>query len=483
MRNLWVAMIALAALTACAEEAERFATGAPTLGEFRLGHNIAIADEVIKGPLSRDFTETQLEASVQNAVAEMDFTSAIFESTAYGAQGWFYEMVQAAIDGENEFISFFAPWYWDPEYVQQFADHDERVLFRRNMPEEDVALMLRFNLSLEQMKWRKWCIRNKCSNKVRQFRQEYPSDVEEAFLTSGMPAFDPDKVHALKGAVRDPLVRGEIIYVREANPEIVPTATGFLKIWDQPWEGHDYVIGADCAEGKVRDKASSAKGSHNYLSERPDYTAAVVVELETGKHVATWHGYLNTTDFTGALAALGIYYNEALLIVEANHPGPAVIENLQRLYQYPNLYRSRVWGKVDITEGIDIGWRTTITTRPILISKVEHALGEGYLDTRDERLVRELRTMQIDDSGNPRAKGKDKDDTVFAYALAMQGRSEMLGGTVVKGPEIEAKPDDWVWQRMEQKYGSASAGGGRPVFRSDFLGRHLPDLEEPLHLG
>ena len=56
-------------LMACAPEPDLSETPAP-LGQFRLGHNIAIADNVTKGPLSRDFTETQLEASVQNAVAK-----------------------------------------------------------------------------------------------------------------------------------------------------------------------------------------------------------------------------------------------------------------------------------------------------------------------------------------------------------------------------------------------------------------------------
>ena len=40
------------------------------LGQFRLGHNIAIADDVQRGPFSRQFTEVQLETAVQNAVAK-----------------------------------------------------------------------------------------------------------------------------------------------------------------------------------------------------------------------------------------------------------------------------------------------------------------------------------------------------------------------------------------------------------------------------
>lgn len=56
-------------LAACAAEDDLTLTPDP-LGQFRLGHNIAIADNVTKGPFSRDFTETMIEAAVQNAVAK-----------------------------------------------------------------------------------------------------------------------------------------------------------------------------------------------------------------------------------------------------------------------------------------------------------------------------------------------------------------------------------------------------------------------------
>ena len=55
---------------ACSTADEDLTQPPEPLGQFRLGHNIAIADNVTKGPFSREFTETQLEASVQNAVAK-----------------------------------------------------------------------------------------------------------------------------------------------------------------------------------------------------------------------------------------------------------------------------------------------------------------------------------------------------------------------------------------------------------------------------
>jgi hypothetical protein len=56
-------------LLACAVEEDLTAVPEP-LGQFRLGHNIAIADNTTRGPFSRDFSEAKIETAVQNAVAK-----------------------------------------------------------------------------------------------------------------------------------------------------------------------------------------------------------------------------------------------------------------------------------------------------------------------------------------------------------------------------------------------------------------------------
>ena len=63
-------LLTILAVAACGTVEEDLSETPPPLGQFRLGHNIAIADNVTKGPFSREFTETQLEVSVQNAVAK-----------------------------------------------------------------------------------------------------------------------------------------------------------------------------------------------------------------------------------------------------------------------------------------------------------------------------------------------------------------------------------------------------------------------------
>jgi len=64
-----LAVVTAFLLASCAAE-EDLSVPPEALGDFRLGHNIAIADDTVRGPFSREFTETQMEAAVQNAVAK-----------------------------------------------------------------------------------------------------------------------------------------------------------------------------------------------------------------------------------------------------------------------------------------------------------------------------------------------------------------------------------------------------------------------------
>lgn len=244
--------------------------------------------------------------------------------------------------------------------------------------------------------------------------------------------------------------------------ERVQSGIGKVGIWQEPLEGGVYVIGADVAEGKMRDRQMFRNLAAVKTVSRPDYSAACVVEVESAQHVASWHGYMDPSEYAVSLAALGLYYNTALLIVEVNGPGIAVVERLDKDLRYPNLYQSKVWGRVtDDPLSTQMGWRTTQESRQLLIARCHEMLNSDRLFTRDQSLINELRTMEFDEAGVPRARGKNKDDRVFALGLALQARYEMLYGTLTtpeeQRPESRLKPEDramWDIVRREISDGS-----------------------------
>ena len=68
LRNLLM-VLSLGVLAACGGQADLDEPPVP-LGDFRLGHNVAVSTKVQKVPLSRPATQDQLNAAVRAAVAE-----------------------------------------------------------------------------------------------------------------------------------------------------------------------------------------------------------------------------------------------------------------------------------------------------------------------------------------------------------------------------------------------------------------------------
>lgn len=234
-------------------------------------------------------------------------------------------------------------------------------------------------------------------------------------------------------------------------PELTPNRHGMLRIWDPPRDRAEYVIGADTSEGKVRDKGAG-KRKFNYMDDRPDYSAAIVLELESGLHVATWHGYLPPDEYASVLAALGFHYNNALIVPEINGPGLVVVTRLTDTIRYPNVYQTRIFNSSAKDPWIpQWGWRTTVDTRQLLVSRINEAVNPGRLFTRDRTLIAELRTMEFDDNGTPRARGKNKDDNVLALGMALQGRFERLSGLQgeVAPKSTNRDYDDMVWAKVK----------------------------------
>lgn len=265
---------------------------------------------------------------------------------------------------------------------------------------------------------------------------------------------------------------------------LIEDLVGCFSVWDHPRDGMDYVAGVDVAEGKKRDKTLSARRivSTNYQNERPDYSAIAVLEMVSGLHVASWHGYVPPDQLSAVACAIGLHYNTALLVPEVNGPGIAVITRLSETLQYPNLYRSKMFNVLDQDPYQDkLGFRTDAITRKLLIARVHEVVNAGTLWTRDRRLIGELRTMEFDDQGTERGRGKNKDDMVFALALALQGRYTNIGDVRAR-PTKQISPerslDRMAWQHAHQRqeasaHGARSLGGG--LFdrwgRSPWIGR------------
>ena len=110
------------------------------------------------------------------AVPNTPDTIVIIETTANGYD-YFKELWDNAVAGKNDFYPLFVGWNELKEYQMPYTGF--------KLTEEEKELQKLYNLTLEQLTWRRWCIANNCGGDIQQFRQEYPINPHEAFISTG----------------------------------------------------------------------------------------------------------------------------------------------------------------------------------------------------------------------------------------------------------------------------------------------------------
>lgn len=346
----------------------------------------------------------------------------VVESTANGLN-YFHELWQKAVAGENNFIPLFFPWFEHNEYRLDFASDREKARFTDNLngfTRDDGVnyreLMTTYDLTIEQIAWYRQTLRDKCSGDVNKLRQEYPSCPEEAFISSGSPVFDNQKVLNRKKLL-------ERLY-KENPPEVgniesrstpdgdpvkgtekfIPSTNGYLTVYTPPEPGVPYVVGGDIAEGGL------------------DWSVGQVIDNVTGEQVATWRGHVDTDVFAKEMFKLGHYYNEALISIETNfdtHP----VKELQRL-RYRRQFRREEIDRITNRKQEKSGFKTTSTTRPHIIGELVQIVREETELINDLTTLDEMLTFVRNETGKPEAQQGRHDDTVLALAIAHNARSQ-----------------------------------------------------------
>lgn len=333
--------------------------------------------------------------SVMQAVPHEPGTMVIIESTANGVGGIFYDEWVRAVNGNSEFVPMFFPWYQQPEYrVNPEPDFE---------PEQDEREMMeKYGLDAAQICWRRWCINANCHGSPSVFKQEYPSEWHEAFLASGSPVFDVDTIDVAMRSVKPPEKIGRV-YLADKGMKFRSEYGAPFSVWEEPDKNCQYIIGIDPSSGH-RDG---------------DPAAMAVYRRDNLKEVAEWHGYM-PPDLLGLEAVkIGRWYNEALLIPEANNHGVSVIDSLRREH-YWNVFRRRSSpDKRHERETDNIGWWTSEQSKKMLIDNFGKFIREDVSRIASKATLNECVTYVRDDRDRTNAQSGCHDDLVIANALAV----------------------------------------------------------------
>jgi hypothetical protein len=231
------------------------------------------------------------------------------------------------------------------------------------------------------------------------FRQEYPISDTEAFLSTGRPVFDPKTLEWYRAVhMCKPILKGTM---EGWNPPyFVSNEFGELKVFKDREAGDTYVIGGDVAtEG--------------------DYSELTVLSRKNMEQVAQWSGRVDEFELANIVFKLGTYYNDALVGVERNNMGIAVVKKLDEL-GYKNQYVMHTVEDRFQKSKQKLGWETNTRTRPILLGDLNQVFSLRQLIIHDERTISQMASFVKNDVGKAVAQVGAFDDCVISIGIAYQ---------------------------------------------------------------
>lgn len=231
-------------------------------------------------------------------------------------------------------------------------------------------------------------------------KREIAQELECNFNMSGETVFSSEDLEIYHNLQKDPKYR-----------------TGFdrnLWIWEERKQENTYLVAADVARGDGK-----------------DYSVCHVFKLETMELVAEYQGKCTPDIFSRVLFDVSHEYGNALLVVENNSVGFAVLDKLKEM-QYPNLYHS-VKSTHEFVEEYQAeqmsnavaGFSMTSKTRPLIVAKLEEFIRNNLIKIYSSRLLAEMKTF-VWNNGRAEAMRSYNDDLIMSCAIGCWVRDTAL---------------------------------------------------------
>jgi hypothetical protein len=332
-------------------------------------------------------------SGLMDTIPREEGTALFIESTANGVSGLFYEQCKQAREGDSDFEFVFLPWFIEDGYRAPVPDDFERT------PVEE-ELVEAYGLDDEQLMFRRIRIAEKGPEL---FKQEYPCNADEAFLTSGRPVFNSEIVAEMLQGARDPIARkalaGSVDERGKRNLTWEDQPRGELLCYLPHDPNETYYIGGDVGAGVQR-----------------DFSVAQVFDSKR-RQAAVWRGQIDPDYFGTTLAHLGRFYNDAQIICERNNHGILTNRVLHKDEAYPWVYQETMYDKVTDTETTHVGFFTSEKSKPLVIDKLRANVRTREIEVYDRATLQEMQSFIVTETGRMEAEKGTHDDCVISLAL------------------------------------------------------------------
>jgi len=310
------------------------------------------------------------------------------ESTGNGMGNWYHNACMRAAKGLSSFGLCFLPWQDELDYKLTLTPEVAATIMENLRDDiEEPELVAAYGLNAGQLAWRRMVLEDELEGDLRKWKQEYPACLDDCFQASGGGLFTRIRFAETDRWKKD----GQFMWRLEGHPK----------------PGHMYALGGDVAAGVGQDSS-----------------VMEIFDLEDQEQVAEWVSNQTEPDiFGGHINRVGREFNRAYVCVESNNHGILTMATLRDL-KYPSerFYRtpratSRHAVKDDVKRVVDLGQRTTNTSKPFVIGLLRKVLRDEWT-IHSQILKAELSSFIEHPDGEIGAADGCHDDTVIAAAMA-----------------------------------------------------------------
>jgi len=122
-------------------------------------------------------------SGILQGISDTGDTEVILESTANGSGNYYHTMWRDAVAGRSKYAAVFIPWFWQEEYEIR----GKETLARYELTKDEEDYLKLYKLNKGKVLWRRFKITDMQGED--EFKQEYPSFPEEAFMYSTVESY------------------------------------------------------------------------------------------------------------------------------------------------------------------------------------------------------------------------------------------------------------------------------------------------------
>ena len=303
-------------------------------------------------------------------------------STPNGYDELYYKTYEQAEKGENDYNVIELKWYQDPRYNKdlQWLKGDE-VLDEFEFTLDSFEEKIKQGYKPTSTWYRDMC--KGMNNDKKRIAQE----LDVSFLGSGGNVIDDEYIMMHE---KENLEKPKFV-----DDTYYDGTSGLIWIWNEPIEGHQYILSADVSRG-----------------DGLDFSTFQIIDFTTMEQAVEFQGKIPPDVLAEAVNNYGLKYN-AYVVIDNIGVGHTTASKLQE-YKYPNLhYESVKTEKGKLVPGFNVNG-----VRIQLISHLESMIRTNAIKIKSRRLLNEFKTF-IFKNGRPDHMAGYNDDLIMALGMGL----------------------------------------------------------------